>query len=386
MKSRKDPEGLRFAMDGTSKEVTDIHVVGRQAIPTKKETTAMAGTRVGSLAVLLMVLLLGAGRASAAQDEALKAPRLERTIEVQALEQVQRFADEVVRQHTTVMGHIAARIAGFIDTMTDVAATVTKATNTWIAHPTSATEAAVTQAVTTGAARGREAAETLAGIETEVRKVTQALREGLKTQLRDTQAAVLGAQAQAARAEALFRKAQGLTLDAKRFLEAQGYLAAGHIPAEWEEKLFRLAVDHDELAMLTGIWRDVVARLEEYVTVLTQADGDYAEIPRLVGMIAYQAASAGRVFGYVGVGESLKLRTKLVADAYAQAATIRGEVTSALSRMREVQVSLRQVVTATRRPSQAAQAVQTEAKRGDTSGLLAWYRRLGVTHTTEGTR
>jgi hypothetical protein len=107
-------------------------------------------------------------------------------------------------------------------------------------------------------------------------------------------------------------------------------------------------------------------------------------------MIAYQAASAGRVFGYVGVGESLKLRTKLVADAYAQAATIRGEVTTALSRMREVHGSLRQVVTATRQRPHPAQPVQTEAHRGDAAGLLAWYRGLGetqnVTHTMEGAR
>lgn len=356
----------------------------------KKETTAMAGIRGDTLAVLLGVLLLSAGGVQATQDAALKTLRLESTIEVQALEQVQRFADEVVRQHTAVMGHIAARIAGFIDTMTEVAATVTKATNTWIAHPAPATEAAVTQAVTTGAVRGREAAEALAGIETEVQKVTHTLREGLTTQLRDTRAAVGGAQAQATRAAALFRKAQDATLEARRFLDVQGYLTAGSLPPEVEEKLFRLAIDHQELAMLTDIWRDVVSLLEEYVTILTHAGRDYAEIPRLVGMIAYQAASAGRVFGYVGVGESLKLRTKLVADAYAQAATIRGEVTAALSRMREVQGSLRQVVTATRRRPHPAQPAQTEAQRGDAAGLLAWYRRLGdtpdVAHTTEGAR
>jgi hypothetical protein len=99
---------------------------------------------------VLVTLCLCAGWAQAAQDKEIKTIRLESTIEVQALEQVQRFVDETVRQQTAMMGHIAAQIAGFIDTMTAVAATVTRTTNAWIAHPTPATEAAVIQAVTAG--------------------------------------------------------------------------------------------------------------------------------------------------------------------------------------------------------------------------------------------
>lgn len=330
------------------------------------------------MVVLIVVLLPLLAQAQRDNGKGFKDLRLDSTMEVKRLEELERFVDDTARQQLEVMDNIVTRIGSFVDTIVDVGRNVKRTTEDWIKNPTPQHEARVTQAVVEGARRGQKAAAAMASIKPDIQKGLQTLRSGLNTQLRETQGVVVKARGNEARLKAELATAEAAVLETKRLLGARGHFASGEIPPDLEDRLFRLVVDYQEVAMVVDLWRDVAVLIQEYVGVLEYADRDYAQIDRKVDMMAYQAESAARVFGHVGVAETLKVRAKLIADAYGKAQELNSQVTSAFDKLRELRKEMLQLVDVARhlpRPTQPGQQ-ETTAKPMSRSELIAWFEHF----------
>jgi hypothetical protein len=118
---------------------------------------------------------------------------------------------------------------------------------------------------------------------------------------------------------------------------------------------------------------------------IPKAERDYAEINRMTEMTAYQAKAAERLFGQIGLAESMGIRAKLIADAYGRGGKAREQLTSAFQKIRSAG-GLREVIGAQRLLLKPRKVLsREEVKQQVTSvGLLEWFRSLG--DTQDGTR
>jgi hypothetical protein len=332
--------------------------------------------------VLFLVppLLLG-GISWATAESDLKMQPFEGALEVRDLKEQEQFADEAALQQVKATELVVQKLETFLAQMQTIGAATAMATKTWIENPTPETEAALTRAVTTAAAQGRAAAATVARLQEEVRHLTQNMQDGLRIGIRGQRTIIQKAQLQTKNLTADLAKAEQTVREAKRLLEAKGYFATGQIPPELEDRLSRLAVDYQELAMRMDIARGLEIQLAHYLTLLEQAERDYKEIDRMTALVAYQAASAERIFGQIGWAESTKIRTKLLADAYGRGSDTRAQLTAALHNMRTVGGTLREVVAAQRQLLQPRKVPSQEemAQQVTSTGLLDWFHNFGDT-------
>ncbi len=340
------------------------------------------GKKMLSRGVLFLVLLLlPVGATSATPEPDLKTQPFEGTLEVRDLKEQEHFADEAALQQVKATELVVQKLETFLTQMQAIGTATATATKTWIDNPTPETEAALTRAVTTASAQGRAATATVARLREEVRQLTQNMQDGLRTETREQRATIQKAQLQTKNLAADLAKAEQTVREAKRLLEAKGYFATGEVPPELEDRLSRLAVDYQELAMRMDIARGLEVQLAQYLTLLEQAERDYNEINRMTALVAYQAASAERIFGQIGWAESTKIRTKLLADAYGRGSETRAQLTAALRNMRAVGGTLREVVAAQRQLLQPRKVLSKEemTQRVTSTGLLDWFRSFGDT-------
>ena len=332
-------------------------------------------------------LLTALALSVAAQSGPEKHTSLESVVEVRALDKIRDFVDDAVRRQNRVMDRMAGEVGAFLDTMTEIGTDVAKATNEWLADPTPENEARVTQAVCEGAARGREAADALGGLEEEFKHLIGVVRDGLAARMKETNATVSEVRGQARDYKKRLAELRKAVLQARTMLEVGGHLDRGEIPPELEDKLFRMRVDYTELELVSEIWGDLGDLIEQQMEVLVSADDDYREIGRMMGKLSYQAGSAGRVFGAIGVAESLKLRSKLLSDAYARSREMRGTIHSTFKRMDKIRVGLRHVVAGGKRLPRSVSRKRSPTKEEETSTALAhWFRSLDTPAKEKKTR
>lgn len=340
----------------------------------------MSGKNKQIILLILLAIYMGpimtlSAHAREISDGDFKKLRFSDTMEVKALEDVKEFVDDAVCQQNEVLDNIAEDFEKFLAEMSDIAADVADATNVWISDPNPETEAEVSRSVTEGAARGRKAAGEIAEIKDQVEKVTDVIGDSLNTCIRETDEAAKGAEGKASRYFNQLEKSSRAVLEAKKLLEEKGYFNTEEMPQELEEKLFRLAVDHQELEVVTKLWQDVGQVIAAYVVALNQAKADYNEIVRIAGRVSYQAESSSRIFAHVGQAEALKIQTKLLADAYSQSRALRNQMTSAFQRMKDIRGKLTQVVLTTKRLPQPGQRDNADMeKRITPRGLLDWFK------------
>ena len=131
--------------------------------------------------------------------------------------------------------------------------------------------------------------------------------------------------------------------------------------------------------MMSQIWKEVGAGLNGYLAVLEQARSDYKDINNMASMISYQAASMERLFGAVGMAQSLKIRNKLIGDAYGQAAEFHGRVSSALQQLRGIRENLFTLLSGMRGlPRPDSHVVRKEGEeRVSARGLMDFFKSLG---------
>jgi len=155
-------------------------------------------------------------------------------LEPHALDEVQHFADQAFQTQTQLIGDILDQSQTVVNTMKQIEAKITAAQTAWQQHPSPENDAALTEAVTEGAAQGRAAAERMAAIQNKARGIVADLRKGIADQKRKARDFVQTAEGLAQRYTTEFRKVQAAALDARNALDANGQLQNGDIPPSWQ--------------------------------------------------------------------------------------------------------------------------------------------------------
>lgn len=301
-------------------------------------------------------------------------------MEVKRLEEVEGMADDAIHKQSEVMAGIVERLDRFVSTSSSIGSNVAEATNAWVSAPSARSEARVEQAISQGAVVGRNASHDITTLDVDTRKATEPILKGLDDNIHEITQTLGQSEDMSRHYETEFKKIKEAALKAKHLLEKKGYLSAGEqVPPELEKKLFQLAVDYQELEMMSQIWKEVGTNLNGYLAVLEQAKSNYQDINEMAGMIAYQAGSMERLFGAVGMAQSLKIRTKLVGDAYGQAAEFHGRVSSALGQLRGIRENLFGLLSGMRGlPRPDSQVARKEGeKRVSAQGLMDFFMSLG---------
>lgn len=325
--------------------------------------------------LLVPVIAIGAKNPKQFQNVSIQSP-----MEVKRLEEVEGMVDDAIRTQSEVMAGIAERIEEFVRTTSGIGAKVVDATNAWVSAPSPRSEGRVEQTIGEGAAVGREAARSITTLEGDTVKATAAILKGLESNIQEITRTVGQSENLSHHYESEFAKAKEAALKAKEVLEKKGYLATdGQLPPELEKKLFQLAVDYQELEMMSQIWKEVGAGLNGYLAVLEQARTDYKDINNMASMISYQAASMERMFGAVGMAQSLKIKTKLIGDAYGQAAEFHGRVSSALQQLRGIRENLFTLLSGMRGlPKPDSHVAHKKGEdRVSAQGLVDFFKSLG---------
>ena len=331
-----------------------------------------------SSAVVVGSLLLGSVRSGGAQSNAsLHTLPVESSMRVHELEAAQDALEEVHSQQLEVVETLTAEFSHFLYTMHEVGAEVAEATNAWVANPTPETEAAVTLAIARGAERGHQVARTVAALGEKVGPMTRVLRDRLQGHIRETRQEARNAHRKARRLESAHQQMHEAALEAKYILEARGYTATSSLPPELADSLTRLEMEYFESAMRAEIQRELGPLLEDYETVLEQADRDYRRVAQLARLVSDQAGSMGRVLSHLGAVEGQKVEIKLGADMFAQSAGLRDRLTAVAGQFQQVHRNMSRLVTASRRLPRIERPAQTRAEdREQTAHGVDWLWNL----------
>jgi hypothetical protein len=289
---------------------------------------------------------------------------------------VQEFADEMLHKQTQLIGEILDQSQGVIDTMKAVDARITAARTAWQQQPTPDNGAALAEAVTQGAAQGREAAEHMAEIQTKARGVVAELRKGIADQKRNAQGFVQTAQGLAQRYDAEFRKVQAAALEARNVLDARGQLENGDVPPELADRLERLRVEYQEAADLAQLYEGTAATIAEFVAVFDEADRDFAELDRFAEVTASEFASAGRVLQHVGHAQALNVQVRMAADALQHGRELRARFLAMAQEGRRLRDEQRRVVDAVRQQVRPLHPNEPKPESPRRIEVVDWLRKL----------
>ena len=269
--------------------------------------------------------------------------QFESEMEIKNLDEIQHYADEAVMNQNTVLKNIAENIDQFITDMKQIGDSVSESIEIWVESPTVKNEAMVSQRVCQAAVKGRKAAESIIPLLSGVKNVTDKLHDGLSQQISQARNGSNGAESQVRKLNEELKNLESVALQAKRQIVAQGITREVDIPAKLADKLFRLAVDYQELEIIAELWTDASNMIEGYVRVMEQAQKDFQDIERIASAISYQSASAGRIFSTIGKAESMKIRTRMIADAYTQSLQIQDRIQTSFKEMQNIHNNLKKV-------------------------------------------
>lgn len=260
----------------------------------------------GRQQVMLWVMLLGLVRwaHSAAPEAETARGRLEGAMEVRNLDRENPFADDWIRKGLASLQSIGKDLAEHERGTSEAGAAVIKVMNAYINDPNSTNQALVSREIVVRAGEIVAHCEAVTRGETNFQNALRQLRTQLQARVEDAARRNEAMEGNLSRLRREHEQVRQAVQDARKDLEAQGYLSgAKALEPERTEHLAQLVVAYQEREVELQIQEESLARCRAHQDTLIHVDAQFADAERASRLKGLRASSAARLARLVGEAE-----------------------------------------------------------------------------------